>query len=385
MKNHLARKHFERGRQFELQDQIEAASEAYGAAVALGPDFAEPFVSLARIEASRGDHERALELLDEALERDADAQTIEWRAYVLGRLRRYSEALAEYRRILDAGDPQVRVNVARMLLALRRYDEAHEVLESSDEAAAAVLLEALPRYREYQDADRTDDGRAVRYLFGRTLVLGTVGDGSRVVGGAHYLLLTPRHVAATIGRFLRFAELRGWRFDAVVGDGPHHRPVALALSELLDLPYLARAEPDQEVLVCSAVVKGVDVAKVLRGAAGGTRSLHLALGFVPGGDPSLEEPDLVGFANRCAVPWYRVDDYARLVPSDQEFEGEPFSGFEVGPAYIDPNSARVAEELVAACREAEDEDELTDEVLAYFIERHPKARAFDWQREEERS
>ncbi len=173
MKNHLARKHFERGRQFELQDQIEAASEAYGAAVALGPDFAEPFVSLARIEASRGHHERALELFDDALERDADTQTIEWRAYVLGRLRRYSEALVEYRRILDEGDPQVRVNVARMLLALRRYDEAQEVLESSDEAAAAVLLEALPRYREYQDADRTDDGRAVRYLFGRTLVLGT--------------------------------------------------------------------------------------------------------------------------------------------------------------------------------------------------------------------
>ena len=53
-------------------------------------------------------------------------------------------------------------------------------------------------------------------------------------------------------------------------------------------------------------------------------------------------------------------------------------GFEVGPAYIDPNGARVARELVSVC-EAGIDDPLVDEVVAYFDVRHPGTRAFAWE------
>lgn len=379
MKNHLARKHFDRGRQFELQDQIEPAVAAYEQAVALEPDFPDVYFLLGRIEASRGKHERALELLETAVDRGGDVQAVEWRAYVLGRMRRFDEALDAYRSVLDDGDGQVRVNVARMLLALRRYDEAEAVLDASEEPSARVLLGALPRYREFDGVDRTDDGRAVRYLFGRTLVLGTAGDGSQIVAGARYLLLTPRHIAVTTQRFRRLAESMGWSFDAVAGEGPHHHPVAKALAKVLGLPHVAEAEPGARVLLCSAVVKGVDAAKALRAPFEGARVMHLAYGFVPIGDPSTDEPELVGFVNRSAVPWYRVEEYARLVADDEPgsaLDGR-FPGFRVGPAYIDPNGARVARDLLAAWRGGVD-DPLADEVVAYFAERHRQARAFDW-------
>ncbi len=380
--NMLARRHFDRGHQFELQDQMEQAVEAYEAAVALEPDFHDPYFLLARIEASRGAYERALELLDDACERCDDVQIIEWRAYVLGRLRRYDEALSDYRRVLDEGDPQVRVNVGRMLLALHRYDEAEDVLSQSEEPSGRILCAALPRYREYGEVERTDDGRAVRYLFGRTLVLGTAGEESRALAAARYLLLTPRHIAVSVVRFLAFVDARGWRFDAVAGEGPHHGPVAATLAELLGLPHASEPAAGSRVLLCSAVVRGIDEAVALRRPLkdAGHRVLHLALGFVPEGDPGEGEPEVVGFVNRCAVPWYRVEDFARLMPDpDEELTDEnPFPGFKVGPAYVDPNTSRVAEELLVACRDAPD-DPLLEEVVAYFSERHPSSRAFEWE------
>lgn len=379
MKNLLARKHYDRARQFEMQDHVVPAVEAYEAAVALEPDFPDAYFRLGRIEATRGKNERALELLGAAVERGADHQAVEWRAYVLGRMRRFDEALEAYREVLDEGDGQVRVNVGRMLLALRRYDEAAEVLSVSDEPSAKVLTGALPRYREYDGTDRTDDGRAVRYLFGRTLVLGTAGDGSQVVAGARYLLLTPRHIAVTVGRFEAVADARGWVFDAVAGEGPHHGPVARALAELLEVPLVTvdTVEEGARVLLCSAVVSGSDSAKALRAPWAKARVMHLALGFVPIGDPSPDEPHLVGFVNRCAVPWYRVEDYARLV-ADEDGDAGRFPGFKVGPAYVDPNEARVATELVTACNDGVS-DPLVDSVVAYFVERHVGSRAFEWE------
>ena len=47
----------------------------------------------------------------------------------------------------------------------------------------------------------------------------------------------------------------------------------------------------------------------------GAAYLHLALGLVPKGDPNPSEPHIIGFVNRCAVPWYRVEPYSRLKPS----------------------------------------------------------------------
>lgn len=376
----LARKHFDRGRQFELQDRLAEAVEAYRAACALEPELADPYFACARLEAGQGRHEEALVLLDKALAHEPDdPQIIEWRAYVYGRLRRYEEALRDYRRVLDDGETQVRVNLGRMLLALGRYEEAEEALRHSDDPSALPLLEALPRYREFDGRDRLDDHRAVRYLFGGTLLLGTLGDGGLELGHTRYLYLSPRHLAVTIRRFLRLAGARGWSFDAVGGDGVHHGPVAEAVARLLDVPLRTRPASGR-VLLCSAVVAGADEAISLSAPwrSAGAQIMHLAMGLVPGGDPGPEEPDMVGFANRCAVPWYRVEPWSRLVPDDDADEEEAERpGFRVGPPVVDFNRARLVDELVATCR-GDLRDPFADEVLGYYLDRHPQVRAFRW-------
>ncbi|MCB9538869.1 MAG: tetratricopeptide repeat protein [Myxococcales bacterium] len=380
----LARKHFERGRQFELQERIPEAIEAYRRACDMQATFPEPYLALARIEATRGRHEEALALLDTAAGFGDDPQVIEWRAYVNGRLRRFEDALADYRQVVDGGDPHVRVNLGRMLLALGRYDEAAAELKKVEEdESAKQLLDALPRYREFGADRRVDDLRTVRYLFGGTVVLGTLGDGGLRLVGSRYLLLTPRHAASTIGRFVALVRRRKWTFDGVVGQGAHHGPVADAVARILGVPRLPTPEAGARVLLCSAVVKGpVEAASLSRPwREAGARVMHLALGLVPTGDPTPKEPDLVGFVNRCAVPWYRVEPYARLERDPDAPQDGDWPGFSVGPAFVDPNGARVAQELVEAYA-ARGADGQAEGILGWYRQ-HPQVRAFRWGQEDE--
>ena len=142
--NRLARKHFDRGRTFELQDRLDDALQAYRQAVELGPDFVEPYFALGRLEATLGQCERALPALERARAFGDDPEVAEWRGYALGRLRRYDEALAEYLLALSTGAPGVRLNAARMLLALGRWDEADTMLAAAEEPEAEALRAALP-------------------------------------------------------------------------------------------------------------------------------------------------------------------------------------------------------------------------------------------------
>lgn len=381
----LAQKHFERGRQFELQDKLDEAVDAYQRACALEPETADCFLALGRIQAGRAQFQAALDLFDAAARRSDDPQIREWRAYVLGRLRRYDEALDDYRAVVEDGDPSVRVNLGRMLLALGRYDEAQEALEVTDDPAGIQLLRALPRYREFNGV-RLDDMRTTRYLFGRTMVLGTMGDGGLRPTGHRYLLLSARHVGVTLRRLMMLLDEAPVRFDAVAGDGPHHGPVSRAVSRLCGLPRLPdpkAVERGSRVLLCSAIVAGGHEKALERPwRDAGARLLHFALGLVPAGDPDDGEPALVGFAGRCAVFWYRVEDYSRLV-QDRSVEGGPWPGFRVGPPAIDPNAERVAAELVAACP-VEQSDTAGEAILTWYA-RHTQTRVRAWfdQRPEE--
>ena len=223
MLERLARKHFERGRQFELQDREEEAMEEFQRACELGPSFADPFLSLGRIKALRGQLREAVALFDAAVERSDDPQIRQWRGYVYGRLRKYREALADYYAADDGTDENIKTNIARMLLALGRFDEASQALENIDTPSASQLRSALPRYTEFVD-EPSDDARAIRYLFGGTLVLGTLGDGGIRLTNDRYLLLSEKHVAETLKRFVQFSHRNRWYFDGVAGKGLTMRP-----------------------------------------------------------------------------------------------------------------------------------------------------------------
>lgn len=390
----IARKHFERGRMFELQDKVEEAVAAYREACALDPAFADPWYFLGRLLATTSREEDALSesltLLDRALafEEEPDPEIVEWRGYVNGRLRRYDDALRDYLLAVPGGAPGVRVNAGRMLMALGRYDEAEAMLKETDEPAAAPLLDALPRYREFIEAvppgvrrpprplrDPIEEARAMRYLFGATLVLGTLGDGGLELRLPRYLQLTYRHCAVTLGRLMRLIRDRSWHFDAVGGAGPHHGPVAAALAELLEIPHVERAGAGQRILLAHGVLRSAEEAQQLRKPwqAAGAEVVQLALGYSSRGDPSRSEPELIGLPAQSAVEWYRVEPWSRLEPDDDVTSGE-FPGFRVGPAFFDSNTPRVAQALVEACRKYKN-DAVAAAVLDYY-RRHPQVRAF---------
>lgn len=393
MRRPLADKHFERGRQLELQGQRVEALKAYRRACDIGPDFATPYIALGRLEAMEGRLDHAVTALDEALGMGFDAEALEWRAYVLGCMHRHQAALADYHALIDAdlGSPVVHLNAARMLVALGRYDEAEAHLGPWPEAAP--IRDALDRYREFpgclkltgEGEDPNDDQRAARYLFARALIIGTLGDGGQPLAHCRYMLLTPRHVAITLLRLRALARARGWRFDAVAGGGPHHGPLAIAAGHLLDCPVIQRPEdrPGDQVLLVSGVLSGVKAAQAVEAPwrLAGAKALHFAMGFVPDEAPNPREPALIGMVGRCAVEWYRTADYARLIPDGESGSGS-WPGFTVGPAFIDPNSQRVSEALIAACR-AEPRDPFARLALDYYLVRHQQVRAFTWPEERE--
>ncbi|MBV71697.1 MAG: hypothetical protein CMH52_10190 [Myxococcales bacterium] len=379
MLERLARKHFERGWQFELQDREGDAIEEYRRACDLKPSFADPFLALGRLRALGGQLRDAVTLLDAAVERSTDKQILQWRAYVFGRLKRYREALADYQDADDGEEPSIKVNIGRMYLALGQFDEAGEALDGLEDPSAIQLRRALPRYKEFVD-EPSDDDRALRYLFGGTVVLGTLGDGGVRLRGDRYLLLTPKHIGETIRRFCKFRDTYRWHFDAVAGDGAHHRPLALAMSEILDLPLIAQPDAEQRILLCSAVLKGpveaVRVAKPWRKA--NVDLMHFTLGLEPTGDPTDREPELIGSVHRCAVPWYRVEPYSRLEPDtdSDDLEESPWPGFRIGAPFVNPNSRHVADEILDAYSAAESGP--IAELLLGWYDRHPDVRAFEW-------
>ncbi len=375
----LARKHFERGRQFELQEKLDEAVGCYERAVALEPQSADAYLALGRLQAMRGQFQTALKLLTEASTRSSDPQIFEWRAYVYGRLRRYEDALADYHAVLEEGEPSVRVNLGRMYLALSRYDEAEAVLAESAEDSGKQLLAALPRYREFR-GERLDDMRTTRYLFGRTLLLGTMGDGGLRPTGHRYLMLSTRHVALTLRRLAALVEERGWRLTGIGGDGPHHGPVARVMAEVLGLPRVEPATADGPVLLCSAVLKGSTETKRAEAPwrAAKVPFVHAAVGLVPVGDPDEDEPAVIGFAGRCAVYWHRVESFSRLV-QDRDAKDGPWPGFKVGPAFVDPNTDRVCTALLEAMRQPIT-DPAAEAILAWYT-RHAQTRAHAWRPE----
>ena len=215
----------------------------------------------------------------------------------------------------------------------------------------------------------------MRYLFGSTLVLGTLGDGGLALRLPRYQLRSYRHCALTLGRMMRLVRERDWHFDAIGGSGPHHGPLAAALAELLELPWTEKPAGPSRILLVSGVVRSLDESQQLRKpwVSAGAEVTHLALGYAHRGDPSPQEPELIGLPAPSAVEWFRVEPWARLEADDSVTTGD-FPGFRVGPAFFDGNQPKVTQALVEACRKHRG-DALAGAVLDYY-RRHPQVRAF---------
>ena len=150
-------------------------------------------------------------------------------AWLYGRLRRYEEALVDYRSGDDGSDPHAG-NIARMCLALGRLMKWTRCHVSKNQAP-------FSREQHCLDIEFTDELSEMFEPCGTFWWLRcawTLGDGG--VGLRVTATKCDQHCAATIQRFLKFQKRYGWtlkRSPVVVRI--IHR--SLAMADILGLPY----------------------------------------------------------------------------------------------------------------------------------------------------
>ena len=120
--------------------------------------------------ALQGRFSEAVVHLDTAIELGADSQTRQWRGYVLGRLHRYEDALADYLQFVSSQTIKLKSTSGVCCLPCDVSMKQKMSCPLSD-PTAVQLLNAIPRYREFDVF--AEDVRSIRYLFGGTCVLGT--------------------------------------------------------------------------------------------------------------------------------------------------------------------------------------------------------------------
>ncbi|HXH05878.1 MAG TPA: tetratricopeptide repeat protein, partial [Vicinamibacterales bacterium] len=152
----LAVVHFNLGYVYRQKKDLPAAEEQFRRAVELEPDRSDGYLALAGIHELKGEHDRALQLLEEAAARfDADARF----QLALGVKRRdmgrpgAREAI-EKARALDPANPEPYYHLGTIALAENRPAEALALLEKyvsmtgqnpENLAVARALIEALKK------------------------------------------------------------------------------------------------------------------------------------------------------------------------------------------------------------------------------------------------
>ena len=80
--------------------------------------------------------------------------------------------------------------------------------------------------------------------------------------------------------------------------------------------------------------------------------------------------------NRCAVPWYRVEPFSRLQPAVEN--GADPLGFEIGPAFINPNRAEVVESILKEFEHSTLDEQWQEVAEWYRIHQRLRCRQWDF-------
>jgi len=115
-------------------------------------------------------------------------------------------------------------------------------------------------------------------------------------------------VATTLRRLLALVRELGWQFNALISVDKDSTPLALALSELLEVPVLDVAQLREEdlVLVVQALGTQRELCEVtLEHVPGPLLSFTLA---APGPLNQKPQADVVGirYYGKCVLPWKRI-------------------------------------------------------------------------------
>lgn len=271
--------HFNLGYVLIELERYEDALESFQRCLQLAPDDSATHLEIGYIHLSRGDYNQALSHLQMPL-------------------RAYPE------------DWEVHNLLGKCYLGLRRYEEAMNAFGQSLMLAGAPYAQAelldniatVNRHREFRHLHSVKDQL---YAEEGVIYLGSAQDNGLNVATVHTFYFTYPDVATTLQRLVALVKSAEWGFTAVLPADTLTRPLADALSRLLNLP-LRRAEE----------LGGADKALLVIAVAREPELLQLTIERLPCPATtfclglnwqrhSRIVPDLIGIAAQsgCSVPW----------------------------------------------------------------------------------
>ncbi|NTU86124.1 MAG: tetratricopeptide repeat protein [Chloroflexales bacterium] len=260
-------------------ERYEEAVDAFAQCLALAPDDSATHFELSLIYLSRGEYTEALNHLQLPL-------------------RSYPE------------DWEVHNLLGRCLLGLRRYDEAVAALGRSlllagtPYAQAEVIdnINTVERHREFRNLNTVKDQL---YAEDGVIYLGSASDDGLQVSETHDFHFTYPDIATTLQRLIALAASAGWHFSAIVAADTLARPLAEALSTLLETPLRTAeklGEADRILLVFAVAREAELLLLTVERLPCVATAFCLGLNWMR---HSKILPDLVGIAAHglCSVPW----------------------------------------------------------------------------------
>jgi tetratricopeptide (TPR) repeat protein len=350
-KHGQAFQHMERGQHLERLGRLDEAMTEFKRAIEADPSIAAAHNALGHHYHRKGLLTRAVDEFHTASLLSRDYPSCFHLGRALSDLKRYTEAEEAFRQCLaiDAGAPSARYELACAQYAQGQFAEALAQFQSlaeefpDDWELTSAMADCYMASKDYEQAERTlrealhsapatmdtlsvheallaarrhlefPPHRALgfkdlMYASHGVMCLGSGRDDGLDIPVYQNHSLTYSDVAMTCSRLMMVIREYGWQFSALVSVDADSMPLAVALSQLLDLPVLRVEELGEGdfALVVLAMGTQPELCEVtLEHVPGRMLSFALALTWQP--HEGLVT-DIVGFqcSGKCILPWKRL-------------------------------------------------------------------------------
>jgi len=360
----IAAAHNALGHHYRRKGLLTKACDEFRSALLLSNDFESCF-NLGRVLSELEQYEEAIQVFQRCLTLDANEPSARYElGYALCGQGNFAEALSQFRSLVEAypADWELKFALADCHMGLKDYASAESILREALSSApptaeTSAVRDALLMARRYLEfpSDANLGLKDRLYAEHGIICLGSSRDNGLDIPIYEAYTLTYRDVGTTIGRLLKLVREYDWPFSAICGLDEASMPVAIALSNLLDVPVVEAehlSEEDFGLIVLGLGTRAEICEIVSEQVAGKMLSFALAMGW------SLEEglvTDLVGVhcTEKSALPWQRLRKRS---------------------------AAAAATSILRAMAILPEEDNLPEQ-LGYYTQQHKLLRFFDHSKE----
>lgn len=336
----------QRGMALERSNRIAEAVEHYRRAIANNPNLREAHNALGFYYQRSGLLAKAADEFHTVASLEGDFLSYFNLGYVLVELERYDEALNSFDHCLrreptdsathfeislihlSRGDYQealthiqlplrsypddweVHSLLGRIYLGLHRYDDALDafgralLLAGTTQVQAELLdlINTVERHREFRSLSNIKDQL---YAQEGVVYLGSARDDGLHVAEVQDYHFTYPDIGTTLQRLIALTKSSRWQFSGIVAADTLTRPLAIALSQLLDTPLqtVEEVSADKRVLLLFAVAREAELLLLtLERLPCSATAFCLGLNWLR---HSKVLPDLIGITAQgaCSVPW----------------------------------------------------------------------------------